>query len=323
MIRAQTADLVDTGALGERGVVFETSALGSSTLNDAVGLGDFNGDGLDDLFVSSDAASEVGSSGRTFLSVILGRPALTGRHLLEAPGVSALNLRYADILASRGGFGSLQAAGDVDGDGLADGFIFASEYRTPDLPEGRVWLLNGSPDLRGDHFVEEIGDAIRGTVFYQLVFLDIDDDGKLLVKDATGRLAWEEILPREALLDASPEAGFTEIEHMRAEPPAPREEPGAAPPWEGAAGSEKPARVFSPPQVLAAPRPRPDDPAHPGELDVATASLAELPPVLTAAQWRALEGRLEWSRSRGCFILHEADAGNLFRSPTTRRSRTG
>jgi hypothetical protein len=40
---AQTTDLIDTAALGQRGVVFETSALGEGALSQIMGADDFNG----------------------------------------------------------------------------------------------------------------------------------------------------------------------------------------------------------------------------------------------------------------------------------------
>jgi hypothetical protein len=44
-------------------------------------------------------------------------------------------------------------------------------------------------------------------------------------------------------------------------------------------------------------------------------SLDELPSELSAAEWRALAGRIEWSASQRAFVLHPADDGDLEEIP--------
>jgi hypothetical protein len=162
--RARATDLIDTAALGQRGVVFETRTLGYSALSLITGVGDFNGDGFDDLATFSREVNEV-----DFLeSLVFGRADLSGRHSLGDPSLPALNLRYQDIRANRGGGGPVRPAGDLDGDGFSDAFICIPEYRLPDRPPGRVCLLRGSASLSGDHLVEEIGNGIPGVIFESL-----------------------------------------------------------------------------------------------------------------------------------------------------------
>jgi hypothetical protein len=174
----EAADLIDTAALGSRGVVFHTGGVGSAVLYSALGLGDFDGDGFDDVLTSSNAGREVGSSGTTVLSLVFGHPELTGRHLLGDPSLGALNLRFENTAATGDGR-PLQPPGDLDGDSFADVLLGAPEYEAPDLPPGRVWLLRGAPDLKGDRLVEEIGETIRGTVFYS------SDDHSMPGQDGT------------------------------------------------------------------------------------------------------------------------------------------
>src|SRR2546427_1004183 len=78
---AQASDLVDTGRLGARGVIFELPPE-SYGIIDAQGIGDFNGDGLDDI-----ALSVKDPADGTFPVVLLyGKQGLTGRHNLQLDG---------------------------------------------------------------------------------------------------------------------------------------------------------------------------------------------------------------------------------------------
>jgi len=165
--RAQGEDLIDTASLDARGVVFDSGGLGRGGLSVAVSIGDFNGDGMDDLFTYGREAGLVDRDHSPgLLSLVFGRPGLTGRLLLGDPTVPALNLRYLDIVADRGGGGPLRPAGDLDADGFADAFICIPEYRRGGTLPGRVCLLYGSSTLSGDRLIEDIGDGVRGTVFH-------------------------------------------------------------------------------------------------------------------------------------------------------------
>jgi Holliday junction DNA helicase RuvB len=70
-----------------------------------------------------------------------------------------------------------------------------------------------------------------------------------------------------------------------------------------------------------------EETTRPGDAPpIACASLDRLPAVLTAPEWRALEGRLEWSASRKAFVLREADpasSSGVPSNPSSARSGTG
>jgi hypothetical protein len=117
--------------LGDADVVF-TGEL-PVAINDAptaVGLGDVNGDGLDDLLLGDPSANT--GAGKAY--VVLGRR--------DWP--ATLNLSSADWVLSAAlsvGFGNaVSAAGDVNGDGLADFVVGAS---SADVWRGVVWLYLG------------------------------------------------------------------------------------------------------------------------------------------------------------------------------------
>jgi hypothetical protein len=103
----------------------------------ARGAGDVNGDGYADVIIGAPGAS--GGEGRTYH--YLGRASPVG--LLAAPSwpVDAANQVGAN-------FGLwANAAGDVNGDGLADAVVSASDYDGTSVNEGRAWLFLGDHNL--------------------------------------------------------------------------------------------------------------------------------------------------------------------------------
>ncbi len=181
VVWSQTADLVDTRSLGDRGVAFATGEKGYGTLESGAGIGDFNGDGVSDLFFDGrEALGEFGENrSPPLLSLVFGSSTLKGKHVLGSPTVGAINLRGKDINKTLYGSPTVRAAGDLDVDGFADAIFGLAEYHTENDPNtGRVFLLRGAPGLSGDHLVEEIGDEIRGTIFHasdpQYSYLGLD-----------------------------------------------------------------------------------------------------------------------------------------------------
>ena len=87
---ANAADLIDTSSLGARGAILETPGDGSFALPDAQGLGDFNGDGLDDIAVAA-RETEFFAGDPLAVFLVYGRPGLTAatdpasRELLLVP----------------------------------------------------------------------------------------------------------------------------------------------------------------------------------------------------------------------------------------------
>jgi hypothetical protein len=162
---AAAAELLDAGALGERGAILETIGEGFFALADAQGIGDFNGDGRDDVAL---AVRETGLIDGDPLAVLLvyGRPGLSALHPLDGSlgGLVAFRVRSPGITGN--GRALVAPAGDLDGDGLAD-FVFSfSDYHPPGAAgQGAAFLVYGSRDLIGEGFVDEVGEAVPGVVF--------------------------------------------------------------------------------------------------------------------------------------------------------------
>jgi hypothetical protein len=204
----------------------------------------------------------------------------------------------------------------------------------------------------------------HGMIHDGLVRLEVNERGKVVARDLTGRLREREVSAAEALADAPAEAALAVIEIEAAVVPelAPEVAPAHSPAHKSAAALERirlepaaepvqtcpaPGTVLVPDlartttpnpapdlasaepapglhcprgqwettQVLTAPHPLPENRGRVRALDLASASLAELPSVLPAAGWRALEGRLEWSSRRKAFVLGEPESAVLLTLP--------
>ena len=174
---AQATDEVHAAELGERGVVLESPA-GSGfhygipatfylRILDGEGIDDFDGDGLADIALS--ISSDEGFGVSPMVMVIYGRLDFTGRHSLRVDGTfprSFIIRRDFDPDAFHPVAG-LSRAGDLDGDGLAD-LAFGHPGTTPGegFGAGVAFLVYGTPGLEGIGRVEDIGEGIRGVVFF-------------------------------------------------------------------------------------------------------------------------------------------------------------
>lgn len=106
--------------------------------NFAIGVGDVNGDGWDDVAVSAHLYSEEGAGVTQFGSVYL---------YLGSPGgltPQPQQIFRGNVLYEQ--FGSyVGAAGDVNGDGFADVMITSTQFRKGGVVVGRTALFLGSP----------------------------------------------------------------------------------------------------------------------------------------------------------------------------------
>ncbi len=154
-------DLIDARQLGMRGVALESSlSAKNSFIWDVQGLGDFDGDGLDDIGVSYQSEpNDLEYPVR--VSVLYGRRDLWGRYLLD-------DLPRKTVFRSKYSPNHIHAVGDVNGDGFADFMVGFVQYQAPKSPEnpGTAFLVYGHSDLKGEGFFEEIGDGVPGVVFW-------------------------------------------------------------------------------------------------------------------------------------------------------------
>src|SRR4051794_21229096 len=124
---------INVHALGNGGFTIGGAAEQGSAGFSVAGLGDVNGDGLDDLLVGAPGESVAGRDGAGAAYVVFGKPDAAA---VDLANLGAGGIRIAGAHAADAAGAQVAAAGDFDGDGTPDAIVAA-----PDAAPGGVVYL--------------------------------------------------------------------------------------------------------------------------------------------------------------------------------------
>jgi len=152
--------LLEIESPGAVGVSKITGVSASDKLGDAVaGTGDVDGDGYADVLLGAQDAPSTGTFGAAYL--VWGDPLLPASVSLATLGSAGVAMSGAIDGDSFGH--DVSAAGDVNGDGLADFVVGASEASvTGANHEGRAYLVYGSASLPASFVASTVGGSVGG-----------------------------------------------------------------------------------------------------------------------------------------------------------------
>ena len=138
---ADLATVVDGAA---RGAIIRGTETGGR-FGSAVAVGDYNGDGSDDLLVGAPDVNGATDMDTGFVYAIFGGAHIDGDVMLSGLGATeVLTIRGA---GPNGHTGSAVASGDIDGDGIVDMIISSPYVAATDLGEfGRASVIFGRTD---------------------------------------------------------------------------------------------------------------------------------------------------------------------------------
>ena len=170
--------IIEVGNLGSYGVRLTSGDVPANFGIDVAGVGDVNGDGIDDFLIGDQSDLNVHTNGACYL--IYGAtdlPSLIEGNQLGNRGVLFTGRNQTD------GFGGIVGAvGDVNADGYTD---FALTAVLTDLDEkddvGQVFLIFGGPDLPNEMSIDHLG-------IYGITINGNESNGKFGKVDPAGDL---------------------------------------------------------------------------------------------------------------------------------------
>ena len=135
---------IDLGALSGVGHTFTYTGQSSAVGGNVSGVGDINGDGIDDVAISDKFADPSGTDdGETFIA--FGRTTITSSVTLDSlTGTLGFNV---EGLTSGDRLGTVSSAGDFNGDGIAD-LLTGAERGDPNPTDaGEVFVVFGDASV--------------------------------------------------------------------------------------------------------------------------------------------------------------------------------
>ncbi len=188
---AQLPSTIDLDTGGANVLVYGGAAGDGLAGFGTYAIGDFNGDGIDDMILGARAADGPGGTDSGEAYIYFGSSSLTGTKDIagtegDAPDVTIQGGAQDDLLSSGG---SIQV-GDLNGDGMDDLILGATKGDPPPLnlvdrtDAGEAYIIYGSSNLpatidlaSGDEDVRIYGATAGDNLPSAMVVADLDGDG--------------------------------------------------------------------------------------------------------------------------------------------------